>query len=212
MTVALIVVNVVAWLFELTMGMEGIGQFFLDFGVTPRRFTDPQWAVEQGLDPGNYLPFLTSLFLHGGWMHLIFNMWVLWIFGDNVEDRMGPIRYLLFYIVCGVASSSAQLVAHPTAEIPMVGASGAIAGVMGAYFFMFPRSRVLTVIPIIFWPLFIEIPAVVFLGLWFLFQFLSGAIERIGPVPVGGIAWWAHVGGFIAGMVLHRMFLIRRRG
>lgn len=208
-TLSIIALNVAFWFGLLTFGEEERRALLMLLGVVPRRYTDAAWAAELGLDPGNYLPFLSSMFLHGGWLHIILNMWVLWIFGDNVEDRMGWVRFTVFYLVCGVISAIAQVIAHPETVLPMVGASGAIAGVMGAYLFLYPRARVLTVIPIFFYPLFIEIPAVVFLLIWFVGQAISGIMAAVNGVE-GGIAWWAHIGGFIAGVLLHRIFLKRR--
>jgi hypothetical protein len=144
------------------------------------------------------------MFLHGGFLHILGNMWFLHIFGDNVEDRMGPIRFLLFYLLCGWASGFAHLWANWTSTVPTIGASGAIAGVMGAYLILFPGARIITLIPIFFIPYFIEIPAVVFLGIWFLFQFFYASLS--GPEGGGGIAWWAHIGGFVFGMIAVKLF------
>jgi hypothetical protein len=144
------------------------------------------------------------MFLHGGFWHLFGNMWSLYIFGDNVEDRLGPVRYLLFYLLCGFASGLTHLLFNYYSKLPTVGASGAIAGVMGAYFLLYPHSKILTFIPIFFIPYFIEIPAVFFLGIWFVLQFLSAAGT---PAEGGGIAWWAHIGGFVFGMICLKIFL-----
>ena len=148
------------------------------------------------------------MFLHGGWMHILGNMLYLHIFGDNVEDMLGRGRFLAFYLLCGAASFLAQILFQSHSMVPNVGASGAIAGVLGAYFLLFPRARVLTVIPLfIFFPV-VEIPAFFFLGIWFLIQFLSGAASLGASSALsGGVAWWAHIGGFVAGMVLLRVFL-----
>ena len=205
-TITLIGLNVAFWLGLLAFGETERRALMMMLGVVPRRYTDSEWATEAGLDPDNYLPFVTSMFLHGGWLHIILNMWILWIFGDNVEDRMGWTRFILFYLICGVVSAIAQVLAHPNAALPMVGASGAIAGVMGAYLFLYPRAKVLTVIPVFFYPLFIEIPAVAFMLIWFIGQVVSGIMATVGDVQ-GGIAWWAHIGGFVAGALLHRLFL-----
>lgn len=154
-----------------------------------------------------WLTVLTSMFLHGGFMHLVGNMLYLWIFGDNVEDAMGPIRFLLFYLLCGVAAALAQIAVDPGSAIPLIGASGAIAGVLAAYFMLFPYARVLTLIPIFFFLRLISVPAVFLLGFWFLLQVISGA-GSLGSG--GGVAWFAHIGGFLAGAML--VFLFRRRG
>ena len=149
------------------------------------------------------------MFLHGGWMHIIGNMWTLWIFGDNVEDRMGPLRFVCFYLLCGLAAGLVHWFTNPDSTLPTVGASGAIAGVLGAYFFLFPYARVIVLIPVLFLPFFFELPALVYLGFWALSQVLSGTLSLVGPREVGGVAWWAHVGGFMAGIVLHFFFVQR---
>jgi hypothetical protein len=152
------------------------------------------------------------MFLHGGWMHVLGNMLYLYIFGDNVEDTLGHGRYLLFYIACGVASFAVQIGFQPASAVPNIGASGAIAGVLGAYFLLFPRARVVTLLPLFVFFTVVEIPAVVFLGLWFLLQFLSGTVSLGREAGTGGVAWWAHVGGFVAGVVFLKAFSIRGRG
>jgi membrane associated rhomboid family serine protease len=150
------------------------------------------------------------MFLHGGWLHIIGNMWTLYIFGDNVEDRMGTIRFLAFYFICGLAAGLVHFFTNPNSTLPTVGASGAIAGVLGAYFLLFPTARVITLIPLFFLPLFVEIPAITYLGFWILSQIFSGAISLGLPEDVGGVAFWAHVGGFITGALLHWLFVKRR--
>jgi membrane associated rhomboid family serine protease len=147
--------------------------------------------------------------LHGGWVHIIGNMWTLWIFGDNVEDRMGPMRFLFFYLLCGLAAGLIHCFANPESTLPTVGASGAIAGVMGAYFFLFPRSRVIVLIPILFIPFFFEVPAMIYIGFWALLQFFSGTLSLASADYVGGVAWWAHVGGFLTGILLQFFFVKR---
>jgi membrane associated rhomboid family serine protease len=143
-------------------------------------------------------------------MHIVGNMWTLWIFGDNVEDRMGPVRFLFFYLLCGLAAGLVHWFTNPNSTIPTVGASSAIAGVMGAYFFMFPYSRVVVLLPILFFPLFFELPAATYLGFWALSQVFTGSLMLASPQDVGGVAWWAHAGGFAAGIVLHFFFVKRR--
>jgi membrane associated rhomboid family serine protease len=149
------------------------------------------------------------MFMHGSWFHLLSNMWTLYIFGDNVEDRMGSARYLVFYLLAGLAAGLVQAAFDPTSTIPTVGASGAIAGVLGAYFLLFPRSRVITLIPLFFLPWFVEIPAVFFIGIWFLSQLSSGLMALGSAGAFGGIAWWAHVGGFLFGLIT--VYLFARR-
>jgi len=206
----LILVNSVVFLFELAMPEPALRQFFHLFGIVPARYAHPDWALWAGFPADDYWPFLTSMFLHGGFMHIIGNMWTLWIFGDNVEDRMGPARFLVFYLLCGLAAGLVHWLTNPDSTIPTVGASGAIAGVMGAYFFLFPYSRVVVLVPVFFFPFFFELPAVTYLGFWALSQVFSGTLSLAGPASVGGVAWWAHVGGFMAGILLHFFFVKRR--
>jgi membrane associated rhomboid family serine protease len=151
------------------------------------------------------------MFLHGGWFHLISNMWALYIFGDNVEDRLGPMRYLLFYLVCGVVAALAHVYSQPLSNVPVVGASGAISGVLGAYLVLYPRARVISLVPLWIVPWFIEIPAVFYLGFWFFSQLFSGLLSLGMPISTyGGVAWWAHVGGFIAGLLLVKILEQKR--
>jgi membrane associated rhomboid family serine protease len=152
-------------------------------------------------------PFFTSMFLHGGWLHLIGNMWYLWIFGDNIEDRLGHFTYLIFYLLCGLGAGIVHTVINFNTTIPSVGASGAIAGVLGAYLVSYPTAKVLTLLPIFIFIQIIEIPALIVLGLWFVMQFFSGAATlATTSAGAGGVAWWAHVGGFIIGMILVGLF------
>ncbi|MBL6987358.1 MAG: rhomboid family intramembrane serine protease [Methylobacter sp.] len=174
------------------------------YGMVPIRYTNPYY----GLPFDGYLSFLTSLFLHGNWLHLIMNMWFLWIFGDNVEDRMGRLPFLAFYLLCGLLATYLQWFFDPYLTIPVVGASGAIAGVLAAYFFLYPLERVVVWIPILFLPIVIHVPAVAFLGLWVLIQLHSATTAMLFEnAAVVDVAWWAHLGGFIAGSVLYRWFL-----
>jgi membrane associated rhomboid family serine protease len=161
-----------------------------------------------GLPFDDYWPFVTCMFLHGGWAHIIGNMWSLWIFGDNVEDRMGSIRFLFFYLLTGLAAGLTHYLTNADSVVPTVGASGAIAGVLGAYFVLFPRSQIIVLVPIFFFPFFFQLPAVTYLLFWFLSQILGGAIAGLSASQVGGIAFWAHAGGFVAGVLLHRLFIL----
>lgn len=192
-TIALIVLNTIVFFYEVSLEDYSLNYFIASYGVIPDR-----------LEPST---LVTSMFLHGGWLHLIGNMWFLWIFGDNVEDILGRWKYILFYLVCGVAAALFHVVTNPYSRVPTVGASGAIAGVMGAYMLKFPHSRVLTLIPIIIFFTTVELPAIFVLGYWVVIQFFSGA-AAIGysQTSQGGVAFWAHVGGFIAGMVLIKVF------
>jgi membrane associated rhomboid family serine protease len=202
-TVLLIALNVLAFLYELSLG-RALDAFIMQYGAVPLRFTREVSTVER------FLPLFTSMFLHGGWLHLGGNMLYLWIFGDNVEDRLGHVRFLIFYLACGLAAALTQIYVHPTSKIPMVGASGAVAGVLGGYLVLFPYARVLALIPILFFFQIVELPAALFLIFWFLTQFLSGAASITGaPYLTGAVAWWAHVGGFVGGVALG--FLLPKR-
>ncbi|MGB9673469.1 MAG: rhomboid family intramembrane serine protease [Anaerolineales bacterium] len=203
--------NTAIFLFELSMPTKLLNQFLFNFGLVPARLhlTQP-WILLSS--PLPLITLITHMFLHGGWLHFLSNMWVLFIFGDNVEDRMGSARYLIFYFVGGLAAAFTQAFIDPTSQVPAIGASGAIAAVLGAYFLFFPNARVITLIPIFFIPWFIEISAFVFLGLWFITQFFSGITALASPaeVSMGGVAWFAHIGGFIFGLLFAKLFIPRR--
>jgi len=175
-------------------------------GVVPARYAFPDWAAFSGFPAMGALPFFSYMFLHSGWWHVIMNMWMLWIFADNIEDVMGPLRFLAFYLLCGLAALLLHMAFNLTESSPIIGASGAVAGVMGAYVTLYPRGKVLTFIPIIIIPYIVRLPAWLFLGFWFATQVFAGLFEQLGA-PVQGIAWWAHVGGFLAGMFLVRLFM-----
>jgi len=196
---ALIAANAWAFYHELMLGAR-LDKFLLRWGLVPARYAKAGALVKLGAKL-YYGPFLTSLFLHGGWLHIIANMWVLLIFGDNVEDRLGHARYLIFYLVAGFAAGLTQIWFSWGSSLPTIGASGAIAGVMGAFFFLYPWAKVTIMIPlVVFFPTF-DAPAFLFLGLWLWMQVSSGlAISSTGEL--GGVAWWAHVGGFAAGALL----------
>ncbi|HEY6050675.1 MAG TPA: rhomboid family intramembrane serine protease [Thermoanaerobaculia bacterium] len=209
-TWSLIAVNLIAFFWQLTLPPAAARDAMFLFGIVPARFTDPAWAAEVGF-PRSFLPFLTTMFLHSGWLHVIGNMWVLWIFGDNVEDRMGPLRFLVFYLACGISAGLIHVATNAGSRIPAVGASGAIAGVMAAYFVLYPRAQILAMFPIFFWPIFFHVPAWVYLGFWFLVQFFSGAASFASGGEAAGIAWWAHIGGFAFGILTFWAFLRRDR-
>jgi len=199
----LIGINILVFIIQLSQG-ENLFHFNIKYGLVPIRYTNPE--IAHYFSFGQQLFSLVSfMFLHGGFWHLLGNMWSLYIFGDNVEDRLGPIRYLVFYLLCGITSGLSHLVLNLNSDLPTIGASGAIAGVMGAYLILHPNSKILTLIPIIFIPWFIEIPAFFFLGFWFIMQFISAAGTADGS---GGIAWWAHIGGFIFGILFLKIFLL----
>ena len=206
----LILANVLVFIFEIMLPEPVLEAFFYYFGIVPARYSHPEWAAWAGLPLDDYWPFLTSMFLHGGWLHIIGNMWTLWIFGDNVEDRMGTARYLTFYFICGVAAALVHYFTNQNSTLPTVGASGAIAGVLGAYFFFYPSARVITLIPLFFLPLLVEIPAVIYLGFWIVSQVVSATLLLGISEDVGGVAFWAHVGGFVAGAILCWLFVQRR--
>ncbi len=210
-TRALILCNAIVFFIEVSLPQGAVEQIFYLFGVVPARFTHPGWAAAVGFPVANYWPLLTHQFLHGGWLHIVSNTWTLWIFGDNVEDRMGPLRFLIFYLSCGIAAGTTHLLTNPDSMVPSVGASGAIAGVLGAYLLLFPTARLVVMFPVLFFPFFFEMPAVIYLGVWFFSQLFSGTLALASPEHVGGIAWWAHVGGFVAGMALCGLFVRRRR-
>jgi membrane associated rhomboid family serine protease len=194
-TVTIIVLNAVAWFVELSLPREAVPVFLQVYGVVPADF--------------HVSTLVSSMFLHGSWWHVIGNMWYLWIFGDNIEDRLGHGRFIAFYLLCGIAAALGQIAVDPHSRLPTIGASGAIAGVMGAYFVLYPHSRVLTLIPWIFLQI-VEVPAIVLLGFWFLIQlFSAGAIAVTMGTHGGGVAFAAHVSGFIMGVI--GVFLFRNR-
>ena len=190
-------VNILVYLFQINLGPE-LNRFLYSYGLVPARYTDSALSTLFSFSQQLSAPF-TFMFLHGSVWHLLANMWSLYIFGDNIEDRLGPFRYLVFYILCGIASGFSHFFLNFDSAVPVIGASGAIAGVMGAYFVLYPRAKILTLIPIFFIPYFINIPAFIFLGLWFAIQFLNAASTS---TDSASIAWWAHIGGFIFGIFI----------
>lgn len=192
-TISLLVLNTLVFLYELSLG-TGLRNFIYSYGFIPNNISLPLPLAAK------IKPLFVSMFLHAGWLHLLGNMWFLWIFGDNVEDELGHFNFLLFYIFCGLLAEAAHFVINSSSLIPTLGASGAIAGVLGAYIVLFPKAKIKTLIPLfIFWEI-IDIPAFIFLGIWFLFQFVLG-ISSLGGYGAG-IAFWAHVGGFLGGILL----------
>ncbi len=178
------------------------------FGMVPARYSNPQWPISFGIPFDGYLSFLTNLFLHGNWGHLLVNMWFLWIFADNIEDRMGRLPFLLFYLICGLLATTMQWLFDPSLNLPVVGASGAIAGVLGAYFFLYPMERVIIWVPIFFFPVILEVPAIAFLGIWVILQLHDATTATLYQEGLpANVAWWAHLGGFIAGTILYRFFV-----
>ncbi len=195
-------INVVLYLVEMSQGAN-LERFIYIYGLVPARYSVPQFSAY--FTPAQQvLSVFSFMFLHGGFWHLLGNMWSLYIFGDNIEDRLGALRYLVFYLLCGITSGLSHLAFNLHANVPTIGASGAIAGVMGAYLILYPNSKILTLIPILFIPWFIEIPAFFFLGIWFVLQFINAAGSH---GAMGGIAWWAHIGGFVFGIIFLKIFL-----
>lgn len=197
-TIGIIIVNVMVFLYQVSLDPYELNHFIAHYAIIPDHF--------------QYADILTAMFMHGGWMHLIGNMWFLWIYGDNVEDVLGHGKYLLFYLVCGLAAGLTHVMLAPFSRVPTLGASGAIAGVMGAYLIKFPHSRIITLVPVFVFLTTMEIPAVFMLAYWFIIQLFSG-VGSIGysNISKGGVAWFAHVGGFVAGMVLIYVLGTRER-
>ena len=203
-TLLIIILNTLVFLYETSLSETGLEQFVYTFGLVPARLTEGS--------PFAWMTLFSHMFLHGGWSHILSNMWMLFIFGDNVEDRMGSGRFLLFYLFGGVAAGIMQMMLGGDPNMPSIGASGAIAAVMGAYFLFFPHSSVITFVPIFFiW--FINVPSIIYLGIWFISQLFSGITSLALPsgTSAGGIAWWAHIGGFAFGLVLALYFKARQR-
>jgi membrane associated rhomboid family serine protease len=211
MTWSLIVATVGVYVFEALSHPQHLEQIAYLFGIVPARYSHPEWAARIGFPIDDYWPFVTSIFLHAGVLHVASNMWFLRIFGDNVEDRMGPWRFLAFYLICGVIAGVVHWWSNPHSIVPTVGASGAIAGVLGGYIVLYPRARIVALLWLIFWPLTFEISAVFFLFYWFGIQLLNGTAALLGPEQLGGVAWWAHVGGFVAGAALVSAFVTERQ-
>jgi membrane associated rhomboid family serine protease len=203
-TWALILVNVLVFFYQLSLDPRQEQVFVYQYGSIPAVVLGYKAlpAMLAAIPPK--LSLFTSMFLHGGWLHLIGNMWYLWIFGDNLEAAMGKLRYLIFYLACGVLASISHSYSNPTSVIPTIGASGAISGVLGGYLLLYPRARVLVLIPLGFFIRIMQIPAGFVLGFWFVLQLLSGSLA--GAQQGGGVAFWAHIGGFIAGMILVGLF------
>jgi len=197
----LVIINGLVFYYELKLSDAGLYRFIQTWGLVPHQLAShlaDSWPT-----------ILTSMFMHGGWFHILSNMWVLIIFGDNIEDRLGSIRYLSFYLMSGAAAALVQIYVSPASTQPVIGASGAIAGVLGAYLILFPQARIASIVPIFFIFTIVEISALVFLGFWFISQLFSGWLALHGA-DVGSVAWWAHIGGFIFGVITVRLFAGRR--
>ena len=204
----LIGANILVFFFEISLPPQALDRLIANFGLVPARLHLDGPAILLS-HPVLLVPLFTHMFLHGGWLHIISNLWILYIFGDNVEDRMGPGRYLLFYLLSGLAAALTQAYIAPNSEVPSIGASGAIAGVLGAYIVLYPRARIITLILLLIIPWYAEISAFFYIGFWFLTQLFSG-YSSLGTIESGGVAWWAHIGGFVFGVLLFRLFIPRR--
>jgi len=200
--VLLIATNLAVFAYEMTLGRQ-LEPFIFQYGAIPAQLTQYGFTADQA---GR---LTSAMFLHGGWFHVLSNMLYLWIFGDNVEDRMGHVKYFIFYLLTGYIATIAHVLTAPFSTVPLVGASGAIAGVLGAYLVLFPRARVLTLVFILFFIQIVPIPAVIFLGFWFVLQVLSG-MAGLAAQAAQGVAFWAHIGGFVFGMLLVKLFARRK--
>ena len=199
---AIIGLNVAIFLYQLSVGPRELQVLLYQHALVPLRYFSPGWAREVGLSPTDLTPFLTNTFMHGGFLHIVLNMWTLYIFGPALEDRLGPARFAVLYLLAGVAASATHAVFNAASPLPVLGASGAIAGIIAAYAVRFPYAWVRVLVLIVFIPLFFSIPAVVFAGIWFFTQVVQGTSELFSPFAGEGIAWWAHIGGFVSGWVL----------
>jgi len=195
-------VNTIVFLFQESLPPPVLERFLFTFALIPARYFGDLAIVESPEGIVDYLPFLSNIFLHGGWLHLILNMWTLWVFGPAVEDRLGTSRFLTFYVMVGIAASLAHASINASSHVPALGASGAISGVIGCYVRMFPFARLVIMVPILFFPYFFEVPAVIFAVVWLSTQIVPGITDLVMPRDGGGIAWWAHIGGFVAGLLL----------
>ena len=206
---SLIILNIFAFIYQLQLSEEGMMALYTNFAVIPGNYLQPGSGWMLSLSFMDMIPFVSCMFLHGGWGHILGNMLTLYIFGDNVEDRMGHGNYLLFYLLCGFAASATHVALNAGSPVPVIGASGAISGVMAAYMFLYPQSKILMLFPIFIIPFFFHIRAYLYLGFWFLLQLYNGFSDLTGPESNGGVAFFAHVGGFVAGMILFKPFLDR---
>jgi membrane associated rhomboid family serine protease len=200
--IALIVANVAVFLVQSGLPEPLRDAFIHQNALIPARYTQPEFARELGLDPGNFLPLLTNTFMHAGLAHLLVNMWTLWLFGRALEERLGTLRFIAFYLLCGALASLAHLAFNLESRVPALGASGAIAGVLGGYTLLHPRAKIVLVTLVLFFPATFRLPAAIYTALWFVLQVVQGLAQLAGPEPAAGIAWWAHIGGFLGGLAL----------
>ena len=205
---SIIAVNALVFLYQISLSPPAAVDFTYTFGMVPYIYFDGISGLRSDLVLSDFVPFLTATFMHGGWLHIIFNMWTLLIFGSTLEGRLGTPQFLVFYLACAFISTFAHGYFNAESQVPVIGASGAIAGVIGAYAVRFPTARITLLVPVIIIPLIFTVPAVVFAAVWFGIQLLQGAWETLRPSMGGGIAWWAHIGGFVAGLALLPVFLL----
>ena len=209
-TLLLIITNILTFIFEISLG-QNVDRLVFYFGIIPVRYTNPHFVAEVGL-PGLLLPIFASMFLHGGWLHVLGNMLFLFVFGRSIEDRFGHLKFLFIYFLGGLGGALLHILLNAGSRTPTIGASGAIAGILGAYFISYPAARITTLVPILFFFWTIEVPALLLLGYWFLIQFFTGfQMQAIQTATHGGVAWWAHVGGFLVGLTLAATLRPRRR-
>lgn len=209
----IIALNIAAFVYQLQLGPNALQVFLYQHALVPLRYFSPSWAWQVGLSPTDLTPFVTNTFMHGGFLHILLNLWTLWIFGPALEDRLGPVRFLALYLASGVIASAAHAIFNAGSPYPLLGASGAIAGVIAAYAMRFPYAWIRVLFIVIIIPLFFNLPALVFAGLWFFLQIVQASSEFMNPFSAGsGVAWWAHIGGFIAGLVLLRLLEPRYAG
>ncbi len=201
----IIVINILIFFFELTLNQQQLAKFIYEYGIVPARIFFPSFTAKYEFTTSPLTTFFTSMFLHGGWMHIIFNMWALFIFGDNVEDKLGHFKYLIFYLGSGLIAGLIHSAFNYNSTMPSIGASGAIAGVMGAYAVLFPFARIKTLFIFFIFPIIVYIPAFFYIMFWFFIQFFSGTLSLMGAEG-SPIAWWAHIGGFLGGILLLFVF------
>ncbi len=200
--IGLIIANVAVFLVQIGLA-EGLGDSFIyRYALVPARYSQPEFARELGLDQTDFLPLLTNTFMHAGVVHLVVNIWTLWLFGRALEERLGTLRFVVFYLLCGLLASLTHLGFNLYSQVPALGASGAIAGVLGGYTLLHPRAKIVLLTLVLFFPTTFQLPAVVYTALWFLLQVVQGLAQFAAPDSTGGIAWWAHIGGFLGGLVL----------
>ena len=206
-TWTLMAVNIIVFIVMLFMPAANKASFIYLYGMVAARYSHPEWAIHMGFPDDRYLSFMTSMFIHSGWTHIIANMLFMWIFADNIEDRMGKVRFIVFYFLCGLVASFVQYSVNMESMLPVVGASGAMAGVMAAYLFLYPMARVVIWLPLFFLPIFFEIPAIAFLGFWLIIQMQYVTETIFAGQTSANVAWGEHLGGFVAGIILYRFFI-----